>query len=184
MAKRPSQDAWETARRTWESDPKQTFESIAQDMGVSRVAVSKRANRADDPWSRPQNMREIVDKAQRRADAREVAAKVSAEAAKVAVETRKESVAEEATELRANVLERHRADWSEHRRLFTLAEIKADFEAGKSAKISAEMLTLRQKGERAAYGIEDAAPANPMESMSIEELEAELNRLRKATAVA
>lgn len=182
MAKRPSQEAWETARRTWEADPTQTFESIAKIIGVSHTAVSKRANNPEDPWARQQSMREIVTKAQRRADAREVAAKVSAEAAKVAAETRKESVAEAAVDLRADVLERHRADWAQHRTLFTLDAIKKEFEAGKSAKISAEMLSIRQKGERAAYGIEDVAPSNPLEGMSDAELEAEVARLKRAYA--
>lgn len=183
MAKRPTQEVWEQARRQWETDPTETFESVAKVVGVSRVAVSKKANNPADPWARPQSMKAIVDRAQRRADAREVAAKVSDAAAKVAAETRKESVTEDAIDLRSDVLGRHRTDWSEHRELFPTAAIKADFELGKSAKISAEMLTLRQKGERAAYGLDETAgPENSLEQMSDEALEAEAARLRKARA--
>lgn len=181
MATRPSAEAWQIARSTWEADPKQNFETIAKTMGVSRVAVSKRANDKDDPWVRVQSMREIVTKAQRRADEREVAAKVSADAAKVSGVTTKRASEEAAVDLRADVLERHRSDWVVHRSLFTTDEIKAQFEVGKAAKISAEMLAIRQKGERAAYGIEDAPQSDPIQTMSDAELEAEIARHRQRT---
>jgi len=57
--------------------------------------------------------------------------------------------------VRADVLDRHRADWSEHRKLFTLQSIAENFDLGKSAKITAEMLKIRQDGERKAYGFDD-----------------------------
>lgn len=183
IPKRPSAATWADARLKWESDPRENWESIArwiatQGPAVTRVAVSKRADK--EGWARPQNLRDIAQSAHLRADAREVAAKVSLEAAKVAAETRAQAVAEVAIDVRADVLERHRQDWNRHRELFTLDAIHDQFEVGKSAKISAEMLTLRQRGERAAYGIEDAPQANPLESMTDEELQAEKERLSKA----
>jgi hypothetical protein len=158
LSKRPSPDAWADARRRWESDPKENFETIGQLLGVSRVAASKKA--AKEGWERVQNMRQIVEKAQRKADvkqAKKVAAKVSegkTETKKVSAETLKAETVEGAVDIRANVLEQHRGDWQGHRELFPLEGIRADFETGKKAKISAEMLMIRQKGERAAYGLD------------------------------
>jgi hypothetical protein len=79
MAKRPSPDAWLSARQRWEADPTETFESIAQWMTasgspVSRVAVSKRAEK--ESWARPKNLAQISEQAQLRADEK-VTAKLS-----------------------------------------------------------------------------------------------------------
>lgn len=181
MAKRPSHDAWQSARAKWEADPAESYESVAKVLGVSKQAVGKRAK--EEGWEKTATLRSIVERAHFKADQREVDAKVDGE---VDPSTTKRLASREAAEdIRADVIERHRADWAEHRALFALGEIKDKFDAGKSAKISAEMLALRQKGERAAYGIEDTpGPANPMESMSVEELEAELARLRGKVLVA
>lgn len=146
MSKRPSQEAWAEARTRWEADPKENFETIGQAMGVSRVAVSKRA--AKEGWERVKTLRQIVQKAQLQAD------KVSAKVSEVSGAPLK-SAAELAVDVRSDVLERHRADWAEHRKFFGLDEIKEDFDNGKKAKISAEMLLIRQKGERAAYGLDE-----------------------------
>ena len=147
MAKRPSPDTWLSARKLWESDPTHTFESISKVVGVSRVAVSKRAEK--EGWSRPESLRSIVEKAQLQADA-----KVTPKLSDVSPETRKAETAQMAVDVRADVIDRHRSDWAQHRTHFDLPSIKDDFEMGKKAKISAEMLLLRQKGERAAYGLD------------------------------
>lgn len=157
---RPSKDQWTQARQTWEADSSQSFESIAKTLGCSRVAVSKRADR--EGWERVQNLRQIVEKAQRKADtkrAAKVAPKVTGDASvttEVSAETSKAETVAQAIDVRAEVIEKHRNDWDDHRELFPLTEIKANFEVGKQAKISAEMLMIRQKGERAAYGLDVA----------------------------
>ena len=148
MAKRPSQDTWLTARQRWEADPTESFESISRVVGVSRVAVSKRADK--EKWSRPTNLRQINEKAQLQADA-----KVTPKPSEVSGATAK-STEQAAVDIRADVLEHHRVDWIEHRGMFSLGAIRENFDVGKQAKISAEMLLLRQKGERAAYGMTDA----------------------------
>lgn len=142
---RPTKDAWAEARQLWETDPQQTFESIAAGMGVSRPAVSNKAKK--DGWERKKTLRQIVERAQIQAD------KVTTKLSDVAGVTLK-TATEAAIDVRADVLERHRSDWAQHRALFTLEEISADFDSGKKAKISAEMLMIRQKGERAAYGLD------------------------------
>lgn len=113
------------------------------------MAVSKKA--AAEGWERVQSLRKIVERAQLQAD------KVTAKLSEVTSGPTKTTVAA-AIDIRADLLERHRADWGQHRTLFTLASIEQDFDAGKKAKISAEMLTLRQKGERAAYGLDAGEP--------------------------
>jgi len=64
---------------------------------------------------------------------------------------------------RADVIERHRAAWADHRKHFTTVDIAANFEIGKSAKISSEMRSIRQKGERAAYGLDDSSASEAIE---------------------
>lgn len=148
MAKRPSVETWLSARQQWEADPAQTHESIAKMVGVTRAAVQKRADK--EKWERPQSLRDINRKAQLQADK-----KVALQLPEVAGVTGK-NTEQAAIDVRSAVLESHRKDWIEHRRLFTLQHIAEDFNEGKKAKISAEMTILRQRGERAAYGLEDA----------------------------
>jgi hypothetical protein len=78
-------------------------------------------------------------------------------------EVQKAGAIEAAEDIRADVIERHRADWAEHRTHFKTGDIAAEFELGKSAKISAEMLAIRQKGERAAYGLDDGETSQKAE---------------------
>lgn len=151
-------DAWARARIEWEADPRATYESVARGLGVSRVAVTKHALKHG--WERVQSLASIAAAAQRKADAK-VAPQLSGGdkvAAEVAQEAAKRLSAEAAVDVRADVIDRHRSDWAEHRRLFTLGAIAADFELGKSAKISAEMLQIRQRGEQAAYGLDQYTP--------------------------
>lgn len=154
---------WLEARQKWEADPSLTFEALADQIKLSRQAVSKRANAQG--WAKVGALRQVVERAQFKADGK---------VAQVAGATTKKDGAatfEASVEIRADVIDRHRVDWAEHRKNFTIAEVKADFENGKKAKISAEMLLIRQKGERAAYGLDDAAAAPPA---SAAELLAEL----------
>lgn len=146
-------DQWQDARQAWEADPTLTFESLAEKLGLSRQAVSKKAK--GDGWTKVGSLRKVAERAQLKADGK---------VAQVAGATGKkdqEATFEASVEIRADVIDRHRSDWAEHRKLFTLSEIKKEFEAGKQAKISAEMLAIRQKGERAAYGLEDAGSTPP-----------------------
>lgn len=148
-------DQWKQARQRWEADPALTFEALADKLTVSRQAISKKAKA--DGWAKVASLRDVVEKAQFRADTK-VANKVAAQVAQVAGATAKSDATatyDESVDIRADVIDRHRVDWAEHRREFAIAEIKTNFENGKKAKISAEMLLIRQKGERAAYGLED-----------------------------
>lgn len=142
---RPTKTQWAQARQHWEADASQNWETISKSLGVSHQAVSKRAGA--EGWQRVQSLRGIAEQAQLKADS-----KVAQKVAKVAGALAK-TTAEVAVDIRADVLDRHRSDWSQHRKLFGLDAINKDFEAGKKAKISAEMLKIRQQGERDAYGL-------------------------------
>lgn len=146
---RLTQDQWAAARIKWEADPTLTFEALGKEFGVSDEAIRKRCK--SEQWERVASLRSINERAQFKADAK-LGAKVGGEVGRPTAKT-----TELAEDIRADVIERHRADWAEHRTHFKTGDIAAEFEIGKSAKISAEMLAIRQKGERAAYGLDDTA---------------------------
>ena len=68
-------------------------------------------------------------------------------------EAAKEASLEFAVDVRAQVLDRHRKEWSAPRKIAYEAVQKGDFERAKLAKITAETLTLIQSGECRAFGI-------------------------------
>lgn len=142
-------DQWAAARIRWEADPGLTFDALGKSLGVSHAAVGQRARR--EGWARDPNLADVSRRAQFKADQRALA-KLSPQVSAESSKTR-----ELAEDIRADLIERHRADWAEHRQYFRTADIAADFDLGKSAKISSEMLAIRQKGERAAYGLDEAA---------------------------
>jgi hypothetical protein len=164
---RLTKEQWAQARIQWESDPMITFDALSKQLGCSHAAVGQMAKKQN--WQRDPDMRGIASRAQMKADSRELA-KLSPESlgesfAESFKKTGIESFAarELAEDIRADVIERHRADWASHRELFRLSDIAADFNMGKSAKISAEMLALRQKAERAAYGLDESTSSETIE---------------------
>ena len=135
-------DQWETVRA--EREAGESFRSLADKYGVSHQAIQKRA-RAED-WGDGQNVSEIIRK------------KVSAKVAGVVAggnPKKKAEALENAAKKGFDIIQRHQKDWDEHHRLFTVAGVATEFETGKSAKICAEMLAIRQKAERAAHGLEE-----------------------------
>ena len=135
-------DQWETVRA--EREAGESFRSLADKYGVSHQAIQKRA-RAED-WGDGQNVSEIIRK------------KVSAKVAGVVAggnPKKKAEALENAAQKGVEIVRRHQKDWDEHHRLFTVAGVATEFETGKSAKICAEMLAIRQKAERAAHGLEE-----------------------------
>ena len=172
---RLSADQWKAARIKWESDPSLTFEDIAKDNGVSRVAISKRAN--SEKWERVNDLQTLAKLAHARSDAREVTAKVSAQVTPETIDAR-----EAAVDLRADVLDRHKADLARHRHLHTDEAMATDLEAGRRAKISMEVLALRHKAERSAYGLDEASTVASSQNDAGMETLASLMRKHKAAA--
>jgi hypothetical protein len=144
MARRLSREEWAAARLLWEKDPQQFDSTIAEKFGVSKQAVTQRRNAEN--WQRIGTMHNVSERAHLLADAtcRELAS-----------DKKKAQAIDEAVEIRARVIEKHRSDWKEHRNQFDIADIARDFELGKSAKITAEMIKIRQEGERKAYGLDE-----------------------------
>lgn len=149
MAKRLSKDEWAAARVKWEGDPEATDTSIAAIFGITKQAVEQQ--RKKNGWQKVGALQNVSERAQFAAD----------NLAKLGLDKLKAEAVDMAVEIRADLLDRHRADWAEHRSHFTIAGIAADFELGKSAKITAEMLKIRQEGERKAYGLDDNQAVQP-----------------------
>ena len=66
---------------------------------------------------------------------------------------RKAEILDQAAERGAQLIRQHQQDWEAHRQIF--GAVSTDFESGKHAKISAEMLKIRHDGERSAYGLNE-----------------------------
>lgn len=145
---RLTKDQWSSARIEWESDRSVNDSMIAEKYGISQQAVTKK--RTHEQWHRAGVLQNISQRAQIEADAR-----LCQKNGEVVPHNQKADVVDAAIEIRAEVLNRHRDDWNEHRNLFTLGGIAENFELGKSAKITAEMLKIRQEGERKAYGLDE-----------------------------
>lgn len=147
MSRRLSKDEWATARVMWESDQSATDTSVAGVFGVSKQAVEQQ--RKKNNWQKVGAIQNVSERAQFAAD----------NLSKLGLDKQKASSIDSAVEIRADVIDRHRGDWAEHRKHFTVSSISDDFEMGKKAKITAEMLKIRQEGERKAYGLDDVTNA-------------------------
>lgn len=124
---------WQDARVAWESDPTATHGDIAKRFGVDRSALTRRANA--NGWAKAGTVAPLPP------------------AKKTDPASEAEFVAN-----REKVKHNHRAEWVHHRNQFGLKELASgDFDACKKAKIIAEMLTIRQMGERKAWAMDDQA---------------------------
>ena len=162
---RLSADIWETIRAEREAGA--SFADLAAKHGVTYQAIQKRAKA--EGWSDGQDVAEVVRR------------KVAEKVVSVVPHNQKASAAaiEAAAEAGADIIRTHQAEWLEHRQRFgsvpsamidlpddakaeqRVGVIRADFEAAKLAKISAEMLKIRQEGERKAHGLEREQLPNP-----------------------
>lgn len=138
---RLTKDQWEEARAMRETGS--TLTAVAAHFGIDRAGVSRRAKAEN--WSDGSDVSEVI---RRKVTERAHGIVTSGDAKK-----RNEAI-NKAVDKAAEVVLRHKAEWQEHRSLFGVSEIKSDFNTGKSAKISAEMLMIRQKAERVAWGLD------------------------------
>jgi len=157
---RLTKDQWLEARQQWEADPTISYAALAERIGVSDVAVLKAAKR--EGWVKSGSLASINRAAHIKADAAiQVTPQVSDTANhEVSAQTSKKPLpasTELSTDLRAKLIQSHRAEWRKHASLYPLEGIKEDFGLGKSAKISSEMLSIRQKAERIAWGMDTEA---------------------------
>lgn len=168
--KRMSPEEWAGIRAKWETDPRDGYTWIVNEMNlhVTHMAVLKRAKK--EGWAKKSSLKSIVEQAQRKADSRKVAAKVSE---KVAGETAV-LVDSDAVDLRADVIEKHREEWGEHRTTFPMSNMLGEDGLGvaRVAKTVAEAIKIRQEGERKAWGLDAIAEDTSGGVATIEELDA------------
>ncbi len=135
-------DQWETVRA--EREAGKSFPELAKKHGVSHQAIQKRAK--NEGWGNGADIGVTVR--------RKVAEKVAGLVAGCNPKKKAEAL-ENAAKKGFDIIQRHQKDWEAHHNSYTVDGIAKDFEIGKSAKICAEMLAIRQKAERAAYGLEE-----------------------------
>lgn len=149
--KRLTPEEWRKARLKYESDKRVSFAEIAAKFGVSKAAVGKMALKQK--WSKVGALESIARAAHLRADEAEVDGNVDSQ------KPLPDSF-ERSTDLRTKLIQSHRAEWRKHANLFPLEEIKNSLTIGRSGKVSAEMIALRQKAERIAWGMDDVSQDN------------------------
>ena len=135
-------DQWETIRAEREAGC--SFPELAAKHGVSHQAIQKRAKK--EGWASGEDVQETIR--------RKVAEKVARIIATDNPQKKAAAIAA-AADKAAMVITRHRDDWETHHQTFGVEKIAKDFDLGKSAKISAEMLAIRQKAERIAWGLDE-----------------------------
>lgn len=156
---------WEDIRAEREATGA-SFRVLGRKYGISDVSILNRSKK--EGWGDGSDVGELV----RRKATEKVSGVVSGANSK-----KKAAAINSAADEIAKVIERHRAEWVEHAALYLSPDIKANFDMGKSAKINAEMLTLRQKGERAAWGLEEPMFKKDPAKMTDEELDKAIKAL-------
>lgn len=137
-------DAWETVRAEREAGA--SFGDLAARHGVNKSAVVRRAKAGG--WGDGSDVAELIR--------RKVTEKVTGMSPADPPKKKAEAI-DAAVDRGAEIIRRHQADWDKHHELFTVQKVGEEFDTGKSAKICAEMLAIRQKAERVAHGLEAAA---------------------------
>lgn len=129
---------WEKIRAEYE--PGCTQADIARRYGCSRTAIMKRIKK--EGWLQD------VTQAVNRLTAAKVAGVVTG-----CNPQKKAAAIDAAASRKAQVIERHKAEWAEHQQLITKAVEDKDFNMAKLAKITSETISIRQAGERRSWGI-------------------------------
>ena len=144
------------ARALFEGTPGATCDWVAEQVGVSAGHV--RRWKSEGQWApaikRLPNMSALAGEAANKIKVKmsELGKPLSDEVA--AAEASKEVAESMTIDIRAQVIDRHRKEWSAPRQLAYEAIKKRDFDTAKLAKITSETLTLIQGGECRAYGID------------------------------
>lgn len=136
-------DQWADVRAEREAGA--SFGKLAEKYGIDQAAIFRHAKK--EGWSDGSDVADLIR--------RKVNEKVNA-IDNVNPVKKAEAIDAAANEA-ARIVTRHRDDWERHHQVFGVDGIAADFDLGKSAKISSEMLAIRQKAERIAWNLEDKA---------------------------
>lgn len=144
---RLTQDQWESVRAEREAGA--SFDSLAVKYGVSKTAIIKRAKSVG--WGDGSDLAETIR--------RKVTEKVTGIVTTGNPKKKAEAI-DSAADRGAKIIARHQADWEAHHESFTVKAVEGNFDTGKRAKVCAEMLAIRQKAERSAYGLDDREENN------------------------
>lgn len=134
-------DTWERIRIARETG--ESYRSLAERFGVDPAAIFRRAKR--EGWGDGTDVAAVIR--------RKVSARVNGvdrTARDKLPETRLAAI-ETAVERAADLIRLHREDWAKHRARFGATQ--DDMTESKLARASAEMLRIRQAGEREAWGL-------------------------------
>ena len=131
--KRMTPDEWADVRAKWEGDPRDGYTWVVNEMNlsVSDVAVLKRAR--NEGWAKKASLKTIVERAQTKADEK-VSRKVSG---KVSPLTESDAV-----DLRADVIEKHREEWGEHRTTFPMSNMLGEDGLGVEVEKGGKVLVV------------------------------------------
>lgn len=158
---------WQAARDRWEHDPRDGYLWLVGELAlpVSHVAVFKRARK--EGWAKKVCLKSIVERAHRQAD-------------KVNLPVNEKSgplTDAEAVDLRSEIIDTHRREWKDHRGLFPLSAmaVEGGLKLAQAAKSAADMLKVRQDGERRAWGLDALETETTSGNKTIEELDALFN---------
>jgi hypothetical protein len=146
----------------FESDRQATYQSVADEFGISRTTVDRRAR--EESWTKAvDTLAKMSERAHHIADhAKAALAEVGPDLTPEArAEVQTAVTVETGAEVRAKILERHRQEWAAPRKIAYDAikkgndgNIAAAFEQAKLAKITSEVLRNVQDGERKAWGMD------------------------------
>ena len=158
------EERYAAARVLYETVPGMTFAKLSDETGISVRSLEERS-KAEGNWNKapllpPTGMTEAAQAVADRYTGKlaEYGDDITAEQKQTALQ---EVAVDQAVTLRAQIIDRHRREWSAPRKLAYEAIQKRDFELAKLAKISSETLRNIQDGERKAWGIEIGAEDKP-----------------------
>jgi len=141
------------AQALWEGMPRETFATVGESLGIAATTIRGWASAGK--WAKIPSGK-LAQEAQVAADA--YTRQLSSLGPEITTEERDAAASEAgemtAIQIRAAVLDRHRAEWSAPRKISYEAIKDRNFEKAKLAKITAETLMLIQTGERKAYGMD------------------------------
>lgn len=151
------EERYAAARVLYESTPGMTMKAVAEETGIGKSTLERRAN--EEGWKKnyaAKALPPMTDAAHAIAD--RYNGKLEEYGPEITDQQRQDVVAdtvvEVALDLRGQLLERHRKEWAAPRKLAYEAMQRRDFELAKLAKISSETLKIVQDGERKAWGID------------------------------
>lgn len=155
-----TEDRYAAARALYEGTPGMTLKKAAEEAGLGKSNVERRAN--TEGWKKNFKDGQMTAAAQAAADMfksrmDDFGPEATAEQREVATQELIEKVS---IDLRGEMLDRHRREWAAPRAMSAEAVRLRDVDAEKSftraklAKITAETLKIVQDGERKAWGLD------------------------------